>query len=594
MQQRDQQQQSPAGYQQSSYGSRRESADSTANRRASAPYVVSPFKSPFLSSSPQAESICTLISSSPIVTVYQCTNLDIHLVSGAGSGGSQRHYTPPSSERSMRGGTTGVDSGSFGRKIEFSSSFDKYRSASPTSTSRPSAGESPSGATGSSIMMRRWSRQSGDRSTIQTDDDDDLEDFVRFVGSNQELRLFQQQRGSQMFSSSSASTTTSGGGDDASLSHFQNLRETHNSLSESLSSSMMIQQQSSQQVQQPNSPVSSSTTSSQGARSYQPIIPSPLHHTAKDQQPRSTSPVHIPRSLPQIRSLAAQNNALRITRIYQRGNSGRCGNREEEDDQEEDDHDGTEGYNDMSAFATYPQVHHHDLHSMLRNTAAATTGNSQRVTGRAINAPLLRSKSPTQQHYGNGMHEEDTARGGSSLIYRSREGGGSSLMMQDNNSSTTTSAQGGVGRSHSMMDDDDSLVFKMSELECDSSTSSHLQQQQRQSQQQQQQPQQMLFSNNRYITQRQSDNNVTTSTNNNNRPNTITGGEHFLELTPTPLSPPLLHRLQAISMSTVAEEEEKSSSAATSSGTSSNRESPTRLAATSKPSNQPPPPFDAW
>jgi hypothetical protein len=488
------------------------------------------------------------------------------LVSGAGSGGSTRHYTPPSSDRSIR---AGVDSGSFGRKIEFSSSFDKYRSSSPTN--RTTSGDSPGT---SSMMMRRWSRQSGDHnsSSIMNQDDDDLEDFVRFVGSNQELRLFQQ-RGSQMLLSSNSS------GDDGSLSHFQNLRDTHNSLSESLSSSMMIQQQ------QPNSPVSSSTTSSTGGRSYQPVIPSPLHHTAEQQ---ISSPVHIPRSLPQIRSLASnqQTNALRITRLSQRGGGG-------EDAGDEDNDADVEGYNDMSAFATYPQDHHHDIHSMLRNTAA-TTGNSNRTLGRAI-TPLQQHQRPKSPpiHYGGsrGGIEES----GGSSIYRSRDGGESSLMMQDN-STTTSGGQGGGGRSHSMVDDDDSLVFKMSELEFEAPSSSSTSQQKQQ---------QMLFSNNRYNTQQQqadNTNNVpTTPTNNNNRPTS----EHFLELTPTPLSPPLLHRLQAITMSTVAEEEEKSSSTTSgASGTSSNNESPTRVtpAATSNPtssnttttSHHQLPPFDAW
>lgn len=36
-------------------------AGTPSSRRASAPFVVSPFKSPFLSSSPQAESICKCI-----------------------------------------------------------------------------------------------------------------------------------------------------------------------------------------------------------------------------------------------------------------------------------------------------------------------------------------------------------------------------------------------------------------------------------------------------------------------------------------------------------------------------------------------------
>ncbi|KAG2209257.1 hypothetical protein INT47_005549, partial [Mucor saturninus] len=168
------------------------SAPSSSSRRASVPYVVSPFKSPFLASSPQGESIFS----------------------------TARNYTPPSSSEKSRV----ADSGSFGRKIEFSSSFDKYKS-SPTSRNVDASG----------MMMRRSSRAS-DHSLLFKDndyDEDDLEDFVRFVGSNQELRLF------QLSGSSESSVSSSKVG---AISHFQNLRETHTSLSESLSSSIMISQ----------------------------------------------------------------------------------------------------------------------------------------------------------------------------------------------------------------------------------------------------------------------------------------------------------------------------------------------------------------
>ncbi|KAI8972334.1 autophagy-related protein 13-domain-containing protein [Pilobolus umbonatus] len=137
-----------------------------------------------------------------------------------------------------------VKEGSLGRKIEFSSSFDKYKY-----TSRDSS------LTQSSLMKRRAS----DHSSILNDDD--LEDFVRLMGSNQELKLFQKNETK----------------DDKVLAHFQNLRDTHTSLSESVSSSMIL---------------SLSSPSSSIGRSYQPIHPSPLHTVQK------SSPVHIPRSLP--------------------------------------------------------------------------------------------------------------------------------------------------------------------------------------------------------------------------------------------------------------------------------------------------------
>ncbi|RCI05474.1 autophagy- protein 13, partial [Rhizopus stolonifer] len=297
-------------------------SESPTGRRASAPFVVSPFKSPFLSSSPQADSI----------------------LSGVGSSGAQlatqRQYaaSPTPSERSARP----LDSGSFSRKIEFSSSFDKYKSSSPSR-------ESPSSA---SMMMRRWSRTS-DLSSIyfKAEDDDNLEDFVRLVGSNQELKLFQQRGNSDLLSSASDSETSSM----MKLSHFQNLRETHNSLSESLSSSMLIQQQPHHQdttgaAVNTISPVSS--TSSTG-RSYQPVVPSPLHA-----EQRSTSPVHIPRSYPQLRSNMMMTNALKI---------GHRSSHSHDQEQRDDDGEGGSGEKDLSAYSTYPQDYHRQELHLIRH-----------------------------------------------------------------------------------------------------------------------------------------------------------------------------------------------------------------------------------
>ncbi|RCH89680.1 hypothetical protein CU098_009392, partial [Rhizopus stolonifer] len=311
---------------------------SSSSRRASAAFTVSPFKSPFLSSSPQADSLfsTTVVSRQP---------------------------TPLTSSRQ------GLDSGSFGRKIEFSSSFDKYKS-SPT-------GKIPDSPSLSSI--RRLSRTS-DHSFI-SQEDDELKDFVRMMTPNQEHRLFQQRN-----SFTPLSTDTSGsdmgnslGGSfinkKVALSHFQNLRDTHTSLSESLSSSMMI---ANNQAESGTSPLSS--TSSTG-RSYQPVIPSPLHV-----QKRSTSPVHIPRSYPQFRSMipSQPTNALGIAKIH--GDERDC---------------------DMSAYSTYPQDSlHQDLHIMTTRTV---------------------KQSMTEDNLGQSAKEN-----------------------------------------HSLLDDDDSLVFKMSELGCES------------------------------------------------------------------------------------------------------------------------------
>lgn len=389
-------------------------------------------------------------------------------------------------------------------------------------------------------MMRRSSRASDHSSfNLKSENDDDLEDFVRFVGSNQDLRIFQT-KSSQLLSSgynlSSGSDTTNSSAAGSmfrsdtkkvALSHFQNLRDTHNSLSESLSSSIMIGNSSQHDPVSGTSPVSSISST---GRSYQPIIPSPLHA-----EQRSTSPVHIPRSYPQLRSLTNNQNALRIARLPQSS---------------ENEQDVFHVSDDMSAYSTYPQDHHHqDLH-MLRN--AATTSNSNRIIGRAVTIPQQREKSPTNRY------EEESSETHLYNLQRSRHTDGGSSLMQDN-STTTDINSSGQGRTNSMMDDDDSLVFKMSELECEGPSG-------------QQKQQNMLF-NHRF-----------------NTPEDIfnsTSNDHFLELTPTPLSPPLLHRLQAISMSTVTEEEEKGSLSA--SGSSSKSESSSKVAA--KPSQLP---FNAW
>lgn len=477
----------------------------------------------------------------------------------SGSGGT-RNFTPSSSEKS-RGG---VDSGSFGRKIEFSSSFDKYK-ASPSSRT---AADSPS----SNSMTRRWSRTS-DHSSInfKSENDDDLEDFVRFVGSNQELRLFQNKNSSTQLlssghnlSSESDTTNSSIAGSMSTtanrktvLSHFQNLRETHNSLSESLTSSMMLGNASSSSQQDPVTGISPVSSTSSTGRSYQPIIPSPLHA-----EQRSTSPVHIPRSFPQLRTLANNQNALRINRANQTTYKN------------EDDGFGDDAMNDISAYSTYPQDYHHqDLH-MMRN--AVTTSNSTRLMGRAMNTPQERAKSPTGVDFTSNRMSRNYDNEESHLynLQRSRNVEGS---MQGNSINSS-----GQGKTSSMMDDDDSLVFKMSELEFEGP------QQQLPQSKDKQQP--MLFNSNRYNTKVDFNNpsNVSSSSSPSSTPtNRPQQQEHFIELTPTPLSPPLLHRLQAISMSTVNEEEEKSSLSASGSSSKS----------TDSPSGKKPKPqrpFDAW
>lgn len=516
-------------------------------------------------------------------------------------------------------------------------------------------------------MMRRWSRAS-DHSSINIkaehdndgddDDDDDLAKFVKFVGSNQELRLFQDQRSNsttQMLSSASDSVSSAGGGGSggggassmmmgasmskkAALSHFQSLRDTHNSLSDSLTSSMLIGNASassagggagagsastSSQQHDPVTGISPVSSTSSTGRSYQPIIPSPLHA-----EQRSTSPVHIPRSFPQLRSLTNPQNALRLARL----NPGEGPHHSQRQQAEEDDNDEEDdchcdrrrrrqsrredtsasssygsGNNDLSAFSTYPQDHHNQHLNMLRNTAAATTGHTG---GRAIGTPIPYDR-PVPRDGSSGGHpqqqqqqrqEQRRSIVGSDRyqLQRSQHNMDSSdnSLIQDN-----ANASSGPSRANnsSLMDDDDSLVFKMSELECEgpppppspsftkpmSSTPS---------------PNNKQHDLLRYKTSggntpnvfsnHSSSSSVATSPTNatNNRVN-----EHFLELTPTPLSPPLLHRLQNISMSTVTEEEERNSGLLSASGSSNKSDSNTptsnMAATTTKTSHFP---FDGW
>jgi hypothetical protein len=494
-------------------------------------------------------------------------------------------------------GSTGDQSGSFGRKIEFSSSFDKYKS-SPTN--RTALGDSPSSAS----MMRRWSRTSDHSSILwrneHDEENDDLKDFVRLVGSNQELRLFQQHP--SLLSSASESSTSSSMMNSSSvnkkstaLSHFQNLRETHNSLSDSLSSSVMLgtaaslQQQQQEPITTGISPVSS--TSSTG-RSYQPIIPSPLHHTEQ----HSTSPVHIPRSYPQLRSMTHTPNPLRIARL---NTSSQPTNNEDNNEkkngqgEEEEDTDAIMMYGararDMPAYSTYPQDKHHqtqhrrnqqDLHHALRDVHPTSHRNP--ATGSKAADKLITDQIRQDSSRSSDSHD----------LYRSRNtapsGEDTSFLMADPSGSNVTCGGGGGssgnrGNNSSLMDDDDSLVFKMSELECETPSSFTGKQPPAP------QKHEMLF-NNRFNNTNLLHHSapVSPNMNANNRVN-----EQFLELTPTPLSPPLLNRLQTISMSTVAEEEEKSSLSASGSSNKSESHSnaPTSGAAVAKPS---PLPFDTW
>ncbi|KAI7906082.1 autophagy-related protein 13-domain-containing protein [Cokeromyces recurvatus] len=525
------------------------STSNSTSRRASAAFIISPFKSPFLSSSPQAESIFS--SGGGLAKIqpdnkYRASPLMLHSNSSTSSTAADHPNV----------NTNATDSSSFSRKIEFSSSFEKYKSSSPTRTV-----DSPSNA--SIMMMKRLSRTSDHTSSsiylkeYENNADDDLEDFVRLVRSNQELRMFS--------SMSVTASSTSSPKRLNLLSHFQNLRETHNSLSDSLSSSIMLgtanQQKNSEEENTATSPISS--TSSTG-RSYQPTIPSPLHA-----EQRSTTPIHIPRSFPQLRSLSSTQNALRLARLNTN------------DDKHNHDisyimDDENNRHNDISAYSTYPQDHYRQELYLLRNNnyPAFSECYPNRIAKRR-NSEQPEDKLSSHQDFSKKLDDyyDDDDDDGPLYHYRSQHSNinESSHLMQDNHSSTTTMNQSERQQkaNNSLMDDDDSLVFKMSELECSESNHSDMQQHPGIiGSTSSQQPTDMLYNNNTTFLK-----NTTTTTTaatttttypslrmpsspptfaNNNRVN-----EQYLELTPTPLSPPLLHRLQTISIPTEEERKEE-------------------------------------
>ncbi|KAI8368462.1 autophagy-related protein 13-domain-containing protein [Blakeslea trispora] len=496
-------------------------SESPNSRRSSAPLVVPPFKSGLLSSSPQAEFFFSGAGSSGVVTGATTTATTATTV--------QRQYgaSPTSSERSVRP----IESGSYSRKIEFSSSFDKYKSPSPSR-------ESPTNA---SMMMRRWSRAS-DLSSVNfkpEEDDNNLEEFMRYMGSNQDLRMFSKNN-SDLLSSTSDSESSSM----MKLSHFQSLRDTHNSLSESLSSSMILQPQPQQHqdttaVVNTVSPVSS--TSSTG-RSYQPAVPSPLHA-----EKRPTSPVHIPRSYPQL-ALTTVTNAIRT-------NTPSSIHTQNQQNNESID----------IGYATYPQdFHQHHPYPLSSQRPKSVTPSIAFPTGthkptatvidrRLITQPQAESSAPsgnkttvsredqtTEDSLVGSMRiqkEEDirhkqrrekstghVAGEGSSEFYN-RSGGSS--MLQDIHSNHRVS----------LMDDDDSLVFNMSELECEGPPRASTTPPNKQHE---------MFFNNRNKTFIKSASTSTSPTRHDQHLDTL-----------TPLSPPLLQRLQSISSQADAQEEEE-------------------------------------
>ncbi|KAI8887802.1 hypothetical protein K501DRAFT_35943 [Backusella circina FSU 941] len=207
------------------------SGGTTIERRISAP-SISPFKSLSLSSSPQAEIMYPSRSQTPEKKSSEAISL--------------------------------TASSSSNRKKEFSSSFDKYK-----------VNREP----------KKISRTASDHSSIHLEseeEDDDLKEFMIFIGKKQDLKLFKTQQhdsasSSMMAESSSVSSSSLYGSDSIykskkALSHFKNIQEAHSVLSSSISIESNKEQP---QPQYPSYISSSSSTKSLN----QPAVSSPLHTT---------------------------------------------------------------------------------------------------------------------------------------------------------------------------------------------------------------------------------------------------------------------------------------------------------------------------
>lgn len=219
-------------------------------RRISAP-LVQPFKSPSLSSSPQAEIMLT----------------------------PSRSQTP---ERPR------PESGSFSRKIEFSSSFEKFKSAnSSNNSSNHNISRTSLSHIATPDTVRRRSR-TGDHSGTNLDleeDEGNLEDFMKFINVRQELKLFQQQQSVAQLPPSQQQEHEEA---KRSLSHYRNIQEAHNILSDSMSFSI---HPSLANAETSFSYESSSSSINKGLNL--PSIPSPLHNTKPGANSSTSQPLAL-------------------------------------------------------------------------------------------------------------------------------------------------------------------------------------------------------------------------------------------------------------------------------------------------------------
>ncbi|KAG0186158.1 autophagy protein 13 [Apophysomyces sp. BC1034] len=287
-------------------------------------------------------------------------------------------------------------------------------------------------------------------------EDVELEDFMRFVRSSQELKLFQGRASTNQLAESTNLSTPSeassimggsalvGGSiyrSKKALSHFQNLRETHASLSESMSSSMMVGG-THDRNETPSSAIgiSPGSSSSSAGRSYQPVVPSPLHA-----EQNTASPVYIPR--PETQTVSVSSTESRHHRRHRSSQQGIT---------EESRGSDFRVSPEMGAFSSYPQDRHHiDLRRLcLPEDAQDEDEDEDEEERRQHNHEVKVSTMPSARH-GSGYPCSQSLGEGNrrSLHEASAAGIGSGI-------------QGGRA---SVVDDDDSLVFKMSELGGESS-----------------------------------------------------------------------------------------------------------------------------
>ncbi|KAI7868434.1 hypothetical protein BDF14DRAFT_548342 [Spinellus fusiger] len=298
-------------------------------------------------------------------------------------------------------------------------------------------------------MMRRWSRTSDHSSTHREEEDADLEEFMRLVGTKQELKLFQGKTSASgitdhsSMSEISDSMGTSGFGSGSvlrskALSHFRTLKETHNTLSESLSCSFVATDATGHEGHQPTVGTSLGSSASSSSRSYMPVVPSPLH---TEQAPMS--PVHIPSGQSYGSNVSHLVNARQHRRHHSTHHSA-----------DQQSHP-IETSSEQIAFSSYPK----DRQVELRRLSAMKDDEGETHTTRR--GGVVPHSSLPQYSTRRHLSPEDLELFPSDIDRTTSQ---TSLNDTRIRGSTVESSGSRHGDRTSLLDDDDSLVFKMSEL----------------------------------------------------------------------------------------------------------------------------------